>query len=429
MTFGSYVTVSGQDILINTEAQGNEYVVSIGMIKAEVKAGPLKIGGAMKKFGITANGNFVTQPGFGVQLSMDEAGPDSFKWPKWLPIRLTQLGIEWKDIQNNPSDFALIMSAKVTGIPGVPLGFEGSVTGLRLDVGLLQQGQFPITDIESISVKVGGNFGGAEVSGALIGGILRMDANGGLIDTFDQETPVAQRVLFIGLEGKLLIMNKGFQIRFAFSELGPLGVLISVKAPVTVEPVFTGLTIDELTGGIEFFQSLPTITDPDELRNKEFAPATKLDIDQWLVQVKQQVVNQVKAIQANPGLPGFLAAFTSPMTITAAATISSTHLGSADSFNGRVELRLSTDGKIFASGLFRFMNNRLVVSGKLYADLSQVTKGNAKVLFLGDAPVIEDKPDLKFLVLKGKFECGSMARMVSRSTLAIRSAKNPQQIL
>ncbi|MGV2341776.1 MAG UNVERIFIED_CONTAM: hypothetical protein LVR18_50005 [Planctomycetaceae bacterium] len=196
-----------------------------------------------------------------------------------------------------------------------------------------------------------------------------------------------------------------------------------------MSPVFTGLTIDELTGGIEFFQSLPTITDPDELRNKEFAPATKLDIDQWLVQVKQQVVNQVKAIQANPGLPGFLAAFTSPMTITAAATISSTHLGSADSFNGRVELRLSTDGKIFASGLFRFMNNRLVVSGKLYADLSQVTKGNAKVLFLGDAPVIEDKPDLKFLVLKGKFECGSMARMVSRSTLAIRSAKNPQQIL
>ena len=59
---------------------------------------------------------------------------------------------------------------------------------------------------------------------------------------------------------------------------------------------------------------------------------------------------------------------------------------------------------MFASGLFRFMNNRLVVSGKMYADLSQITKGNAKVLFLGEAPVLEDKPDLKFLVLKGKFE-------------------------
>jgi hypothetical protein len=253
-------------------------------------------------------------------------------------------------------------------------------------------------------VKVGGKFGAAEVSGALIGGILRLDTNGNLIDTFDRETPVSDRVLFIGLEGKLLILNKGFQVRFAFSELGPLGILVSVKAPLVVEPVFTGFTIEELTGGIEFFKSLPTITEPEELRDKAFAPATELDSDQWLAQVKQQVVNQVKAIKANPNVPGFLAAFTSPMLITAAATISSTHLGSSESFNGRVELRLSTDGKLFASGLFRFMNNRLVVSGKMYADLSQVAKGNAKVLFLGEAPVLEDKPDLKFLVLKGKFE-------------------------
>ncbi|MFY8056774.1 MAG: hypothetical protein ACOVRM_03480, partial [Planctomycetaceae bacterium] len=403
MTFGSYVTVSGQDILINTEATGSEYVVSIGLIRAEVKAGPLKVGGTMKKFGITGDGAFVTQPGFGVQLSMDEAGPDSFKWPKWLPIRLTELGIEWKDIQKNPADFALILSAKVTGIPGVPLEFEGTINGVRIDVGLLQQGKFPVTDLESIAVKVGGNFGGAVVSGTLLGGILRLDANGNMIDTFDRETPVADRVLFIGMEGKLLILNKGVQIRFAFSELGPLGILVSVKIPLLVEPV-TGLTIDEMTGGIEFFTSLPTITEPEELRNKAFAPATDIDSDVWLAQVKQQVVNQVKAIKANPNIPGFLAAFTSPMTITAAATLSSTHLGSAESFNARIELRFSTDGKIFGSGLFRFMNNRLLISGKIYADLSQVSKGNAKVLFLGEAPVIEDQPDLKFLVLKGKFE-------------------------
>jgi hypothetical protein len=403
MTFGTYVTVSGQDIQINTEAVGSEYVVSIGLISAEVKAGPLKIGGSMKKFGITADGAFVTQPGFGVQLSLDEASPDSFKWPKWLPIRLTELGIEWKDIQNNPSDFALILSAKVTGIPGVPLNFEGTVNGMRLDMGLLQQGKFPITDLESIAVKAGGNFGGGEVSGTLLGGILRLDANGNMIDTFDRDTPVADRVLFIGLEGKLFILNKGVQIRFAFSELGPLGVLVSVRIPLLIEPM-TGLTIDEMTGGIEFFQSLPTITEPEELRGAAFAPATNIDTSTWLTQVKRQVVNQVKALKANPNMPGFLAAFTSPMTITAAATISSTHLGSAESFNARLELRLSTDGKIFGSGLFRFMNNRLKVSAKIYADLSQVTKGNAKILFLGEAPVIEDQPDLKFLVLKGKFE-------------------------
>ncbi|MFM8474302.1 MAG: hypothetical protein ACKOEO_00710, partial [Planctomycetaceae bacterium] len=404
MKFGEFLTVTGQDILINTEATGNEYVVSIGSIGAEVKAGPLKIGGKMKKFGITAAGNFVTQPGFGVELSMDEASPDSFKWPTWLPIRLTSLGIEWRDIQNAPTDFALVMSAKVSQIPGVPLEFEGAVTGLRLDVGLLQHGKFPITDLESIVVKVGGDFGGAEVSGSLLGGILKLDSSGNLIDSFDTTTPVADRVLFIGLEGKLLIMNKGFSVRFAFSELGPLGVLVSVKVPIVVEPVFTGITINEMTAGAEFFTSLPTITEPEELMGKEFGDAADLDSDAWLAQVKQQVVNQVKAIKANPGVPGFLAAFTSPMTLTAQAAISSTHLGSEDSFNGQVQLRLSTDGKMFAAGKFRFMNNRLVIEGKMYADLSQVTKGNAKVLFLGRAPVIEDAPDLRFLELKGKFE-------------------------
>ncbi|MFN9035977.1 MAG: hypothetical protein ACK5YO_06760, partial [Planctomyces sp.] len=132
--------------------------------------------------------------------SMDDADPESFKWPKWLPIRLTSLGIEWKDIQANPADFALTMDAKLTGIPGVPLDFQGSVTGLRMDVGLLTQGKFPFTDLESISVKVGGDLAGAEVSGMLLGGILRIDATGNMIDSFDRDTPVADRVLFIGME-------------------------------------------------------------------------------------------------------------------------------------------------------------------------------------------------------------------------------------
>ena len=171
MKFGEFVTVTGQDILINTEAKGSEYIVSIGSVGAEIKAGPLKIGGKMKKFGITGAGRFVTQPGFGVELSMDEASPDSFKWPRWLPIRLTSLGIEWKDIQKDPADFALVMDAKVSKIPGIPLDFTGSVSGLRVDVGLLKQGKFPVTDLESISVKVGGDFGGGEVSGTLLGGI------------------------------------------------------------------------------------------------------------------------------------------------------------------------------------------------------------------------------------------------------------------
>ena len=85
MTFGQYLKVSGQEILINTEAKGSEYVVSIGSIEAEIKAGPLKLCGKMKSFGITGDGNFVTKPGFGVFISADTASGESFKWPAWLP--------------------------------------------------------------------------------------------------------------------------------------------------------------------------------------------------------------------------------------------------------------------------------------------------------------------------------------------------------
>ncbi|MFO0534858.1 MAG: beta strand repeat-containing protein, partial [Planctomyces sp.] len=111
MTFGQYLTVSGQDILIDTEASGSEYVVSIGSIEAEIKAGPLKLGGKMKNFGITGDGNFVTKPGFGVFISADTASGESFKWPSWLPIRPTELGIQWDDLQNSPERFSLIVSA------------------------------------------------------------------------------------------------------------------------------------------------------------------------------------------------------------------------------------------------------------------------------------------------------------------------------
>ena len=128
---------------------------------------------------------------------MEQVDSNSFKWPSWLPIQITSLGITWPNIQANPADFALTLSAKVKNIPGVPLDFEGSVNGLTIDVGLLQQGKFPITALESLSVKVGGDFGGAEISGSLIGGILKIDSAGNLIDTDDTTTLVSDRVLFV----------------------------------------------------------------------------------------------------------------------------------------------------------------------------------------------------------------------------------------
>lgn len=66
MQFGSVLTVTGENIEIDTAATGDEYVVSVTSIAAVLNAGPLKLGGEMRNFAISANGAFVTRLGFGV---------------------------------------------------------------------------------------------------------------------------------------------------------------------------------------------------------------------------------------------------------------------------------------------------------------------------------------------------------------------------
>ena len=67
--------------------------------------------------------------------------------------------------------------------------------------------------------------------------------------------------------------------------------------------------------------------------------------DQWLATIKQQVAAQYLVLKSNPGLSGFTAAFTAPMTITGSAKIFSIYT-SKEVFNGQVIVKFSTDGKI-----------------------------------------------------------------------------------
>ena len=62
---------------------------------------------------------------------------------------------------------------------------------------------------------------------------------------------------------------------------------------------------------------------------------------------------------------------------------------------------ISTDGKFLIAGQLNFLDNEIQISGKLYADLSQVTSGKVTVLFLADAPV---SPQL--LTIYGKLQMG-----------------------
>ena len=197
---GSFLSVSGSNILIDTGAASTEVVASFDSLGAELTAGPLKLSGEMRNFAFLGDGSFQTNVGFGVFFSHDTADANAFKWPSWLPIRITSLGVQWEDINAAPGDFQVTLSAAVTGLHNLPVKVSGAIEGVVIDVGLLLEGKFPITAMESMTVGVEGKLFGGDVKGSLLGGILPLDEQGNRIPD-GEETPVADRVFFVGLEG------------------------------------------------------------------------------------------------------------------------------------------------------------------------------------------------------------------------------------
>jgi hypothetical protein len=120
----------------------------------------------------------------------------------------------------------------------------------------------------------------------------------------------------------------------------------------------------------------------------------------WLAGIKQQVVTQYKLVKQNPGMNGFTAAFTAPMTITGSAKIFTIYT-SKEVFNGQVTIKFSTDGKFVIIGKLNFASDNISISGRLYADLSRVATGDVVVLFLADVP-----DQVRLLTVYGKLKMG-----------------------
>jgi len=400
--FADILIIEGTNFNINTKAAANEVVVSFDSLGATLNVGPISVGGEMRKFGFLGDGSFITYQGFGVFIEASAMTGSSVGWPEWLPIQITEIGIEWDDINANPADFVLTLSASMNGLYGLPLQVSGAVDGIKIDLGLLLEGKFPIVDIGGIAVSVSGDMFGGFVMGGLIGGILKVDVNGNMIGSNDSTTVVHDRVLFMGLQGGFEMPGiGGFSIKFALSELGPLGVFLSATMPagIQLEP-YTGLAIGDFSGGVEFFKSLPSVTNPSELRKIPFGVDPNITADQWLAEVKQQVLNQYNAMGGGDNPLGFLAAFISPMIITGGGKLFSNY-ANKNTFNGEVQLQISTDGKFMAAGRLNFAAEMVSITGRIYADVSNVASGRATVLFLGDIP-----EQFRFMVVEGKLQLG-----------------------
>ncbi|MBF0452316.1 MAG: hypothetical protein HQK75_16560, partial [Candidatus Magnetomorum sp.] len=401
INLGKFLSLYAEDVMIDTSAGQDDEVVSFSSIGATLAAGPLNIGGEARNFAFTGSGQFITHEGFGVFFAVDNLSGSSVSWPDWLPVVISEIGIEWPDIDDDPTNFILTMSAAVTSIPGIKVAkFTGAIEGIKIDVQKLVNFEFPIIDIEAISVGVTANAFGGEISGAFLGGILKIDENNQIISaTAPSDTTVAERILYMGIHGGLEMPGLGgLGIRFALSELGPLAVLVNADIPLTIEPS-TGLTLTDFTAGVEFFTTLPDYEDPLEMRGNEMSFGTDIDAATWLDTVKQQVLEQHITMKDSPGL-GFMAAFSSPMTITGSAKLYSRYL-SQKTFNGVVGVKFSTDGKFYCEGALNFAADMINVKSKLYANLSKIQEGSAAVLLLAEVP-----SNVQILTIYGGFTMG-----------------------
>ncbi len=385
LTLGGVVTLSAQDVAFNPTAGADELAFEFAVLSASVTVGTLNVGGTATNLGIKGNGDFVIIGGGDFSIAVDFNGsPDEFQWPSWLPIEISTVKLDWPDFLGQPANFKLTLSASITGLHGIAgLSFSGGVEDLEIDLGLLAEGKFPIVGVGSVFASVEGNLFGGQISAGFFIEILKLERSDSGAEWVPYTGPPTEgyettSILFAGLDGSLNFSGLGVQARIGLSELGPLSGFIRADIPILLDPN-TGLTLDGLRGGVQFFTTLTTPEAPQDLRGSEYAPPGDKTIEVWKGELRVAVVNQINA-------GGSLAEgiFSSPMLITAGATLYSSYT-SKFTFRAEVDLVIDTSGKILINAAAVF-GDSLSVRAWFFGDLSKVQTGEAKFLFLVDMP-------------------------------------------
>ena len=240
------------------------------------------------------------------------------------------------------------------------MSVSGTVTDAVIDVGLLEQGKFPITGLTGAGISVSGTLFGASVTGAAFFDILDVDSSGNAIPT-DSTTPVANRIFYGGIEGGISFAGAaGFKIRLGVSSLGPLDAFLEVDAPILLDPD-SGLAVTDLYGAIDFDESLPSITSAQALAtNPAFIPPTQQTLSDWETQLAGQVATQASLAASGMNV---LAA---PITISAGATFFDEY-ATQYAFQLAGNVVFDTTGKFEASGTLT-LGDEVSIKGAIYAE-------------------------------------------------------------
>jgi len=73
--------LTGSNIAFDSSPAANGCLARFGTLTAEVSAGSFDVTGSGQDFAIDANGNLVTQLGFGVPLNLTDSS--QVQWPNW----------------------------------------------------------------------------------------------------------------------------------------------------------------------------------------------------------------------------------------------------------------------------------------------------------------------------------------------------------
>ncbi len=402
---GSYVTLTTTGFNLDTGAIGtSNNLISVSSLAASVNIPPVALTGTATNFAIDGNGHFAAGKNFSVSLSIGGADGSSFQWPSWMPISIQSIGISWPDINTDPGNFTLDLSAGINSISGLSgLSITGAVDNIQIDPALLAQGKFPIVGISGFAITIQGDLFGGQLDAGLVGGILNLDANNNIIAATDTTTPVAQRIPYFAIEGGFSFAGlAGFTIRVGLSSNGPLQAFISVDLPggLLLDPD-TGLTLNDFSAGIEFNTTVTSLcnngqplTDPHQLSSCTMPSATAGSAAQWLAQLQQEIVAQAKSGTTWANV------FSKPMLIVGSAVVYSIYTSQL-LFNAKVSLAFSTDGQILIEGQLNFADNQLSLGAYLYANLTQISSGGLNIMFLAQVP-----QQLQILVLYGQLQMG-----------------------
>lgn len=290
---GTHLEFSASNTTFKPTASGDEELLRVaGAIGVAVKAGPVDVSGSMSRFAIQADGDFKPLENFKVTLGVGLTKAEQLLWPKFIPLQIDEIGVRWPNFEKDPGNFQLLFSGGVNGtLPANVASLTGTVKGLIVDGDKLISGEFPIVAVEEVAVSARGEFLGGSISGGLFMGVIKLDEEGNRLP--DGASTFDDTVIYAGIQGGFDFPSLGkTDIRIALSEFGPLSAYISAGIPITIDPIFTGLTVTELRGGITFNATpIQPPDNPSQLVGAAFKPQTKLTFEQWKERAIQQVAN------------------------------------------------------------------------------------------------------------------------------------------